>query len=63
MTDPVDDNIHYRWNVFYFNKEDNRMLVPKRARWFGYTFNFAQPGTYIIIAFLLFCLFKLAPTA
>jgi uncharacterized membrane protein len=63
MTDPVDDNTHYRWNAFYFNKEDKRILVPKRARWFGYTFNFAQPTTYIIIAFLLFCLCVLASKA
>lgn len=63
MNDPVDDNAHYRWNAFYFNKEDDRILVPKRARWFGYTFNFAQPGTYIIIALLLFCLYMLALAA
>ena len=60
MVDPVDDNSHYIWNTFYFNKEDRRILVPKRVRWFGFTVNFAQPGTYLVLLIILLLAFTLS---
>lgn len=59
MRDPIDDNTHYRWKVFYFNKEDERIIVPKRQRGLGFTFNFAQPATYLVLATLLFIIYWL----
>lgn len=57
--DPVDDNTHYVWNIFYFNKEDDRVIVPKRTRSLGFTLNFAHPRIYLIIVACLFCIFLL----
>ena len=60
MFDPIDDNTHYVWNTFYFNREDSRVLVPKRMRQSGFTFNFAHPVSYFIVACILVCCFLLA---
>lgn len=59
MMDPVDDSTHYIWNIFYFNKEDDRVIVPKRVRGLGFTLNFARPGIYVVIGVLLLCFFLL----
>jgi uncharacterized membrane protein len=47
--EPVDDPLNYRWGIFYFNKNDSRIIVPKRARSFGWTLNFARGISYVII--------------
>lgn len=45
----------YIWGLFYFDKSDSRVIVPKVNKWMGWTFNFANPITYIIIfVFILF---------
>lgn len=49
MIDPVDDATNYKWGVFYFNVKDTRVLVPKRKRWMGWTFNFARLESYLIL--------------
>ena len=36
--------------IFYFNKNDKRLLLPKRNPTFGITVNFANPQTYLFIA-------------
>jgi uncharacterized membrane protein len=41
--------MHYKWGIFYFNPDDNRIIVPKRSRWMGYTLNFANLWSYVII--------------
>ena len=30
------------WGLFYYNKEDPRLLVPKKIEWMGVTVNFAD---------------------
>ncbi len=48
----------YLWGLFYYNKEDTRLFVPKRIWWMGFTLNFANPLSYIFIAaiaILLIC--------
>jgi uncharacterized membrane protein len=52
MQDPVDDNGNYRFG-FYYNPDDRRILVPKRIRWFGYTFNFARNESWVIVVAIL----------
>lgn len=47
--DPVDDPVNYLWGVFYFNSKDNRVIVPKRNRWMGFTLNFANPLSLLLI--------------
>lgn len=44
---------YYKWGLFYFNREDQRIFVPKVNRLMGWTLNFARPETYIIIAAFL----------
>lgn len=39
---------HYG-NIGYFNKEDSNVFIPK-ASGFGWTVNFANPITWIIVA-------------
>lgn len=48
---------HYKWGIFYYNKEDKRIIVPKRIKWMGWTLNFAHPLTFLILAILLLLLF------
>lgn len=35
---------NWKWGVFYFNKKDFRLIVPKRNPIMGWTFNFAHPN-------------------
>jgi uncharacterized membrane protein len=44
----------YKWGVFYFDAEDPRVVVPKNIQWMGWTLNFAQPGSYLIVIGLIF---------
>ena len=41
---------NYKLGIFYYNKSDSRILVPKMISKTGWTLNFARPETYIIIA-------------
>ena len=43
------DPKNWRWNLFYFNKEDNRIFVSKPIESMGITLNFANPKTYLAI--------------
>ena len=41
-------------SVFYFNRNDYRLIVPKQNPSLGWTFNFSSPFTYFtIIAIVL----------
>ena len=40
----------YIWGFLYFDRSDQRVIVPKVNKWMGWTFNFARPETYIIIS-------------
>ena len=58
MNDPIDDTNNYIWNVFYYNRNDRRIIVPKRTRFFGWTINFARPESYLLLfAVLLLCFY------
>ena len=45
---------YYKWGIFYYNKEDKRIFVPKRIAWAGWTINLANPYSYLVIAILFF---------
>jgi len=47
------DPKNYIGGILYFNHHDKRVILPKRNRYLGWTFNFAHPYTYVIIAFLI----------
>lgn len=39
-----------KWiGLVYFNRKDSRVITPKRIPGMGWTLNFANPYTYIII--------------
>jgi uncharacterized membrane protein len=44
------------WGIFYYNKEDKRLIVPKKVEWMGATINFAHPmgmgAVILLVAFL-----------
>jgi uncharacterized membrane protein len=35
--------------IFYFNRNDHRLIVPKRDPSLGWTLNFASPYTYLFL--------------
>lgn len=43
------DDANWKLKVFYFNKEDHRILPPKRFG-IGWTINFAQPLSVLAFA-------------
>jgi len=48
------DPENYIWGIFYFNRKDPRIMLPKRNSMRGWTLNFASPSTYLIIAAFIF---------
>lgn len=40
---------HYKWGLFYFNPKDSRVFLPKMNKMLGWTLNFANPISYVII--------------
>ncbi len=59
MNDPIDDINNYIWNIFYFNRNDSRIIVPKRTRILGWTINFARPESYLLLVVVLLLFFYL----
>ena len=51
------DPNNWKWGCIYFNKEDQRLLPPKRIAWMVWTVNFANlKSVLLFIALLIFCL-------
>ncbi len=48
-----DDTSNWFLGIFYFNKRDKRIFPPKRIRGMGWTINFANPYSVLV---LLACL-------
>jgi len=44
---------HWIGGIIYYNRDDPRLLVPKKIEWLGLTLNFGNPKSIIIIAGLL----------
>jgi uncharacterized membrane protein len=44
---------NYKWGIFYYNPRDSRLFVPKRIPILGFTVNFANPFSYLILIILL----------
>ncbi|MBW4360397.1 DUF5808 domain-containing protein [Flavobacterium taihuense] len=45
----------WKWGGIYYNKEDNRLFVPKKIEWMGITINFAnKKAKWACLLFLLF---------
>jgi uncharacterized membrane protein len=49
---PTDPSKFY-WGIFYFNREDKRLLPPKRVPFLGWTVNWANPySVLLLVAFI-----------
>jgi len=59
MHDPINDDGNYRYGV-YFNKDDSRIIVPKRHWGMGYTLNFARIESSLLLIFILLVTFLLS---
>ena len=42
----------WKWGVFYYNPDDDRIMLPKRTG-LGFTLNFARPGAIVLFMFAL----------
>lgn len=51
--EPTEDSNNYKYGVFYYNQDDNRIIVPKRLKYMGWTLNFARPVSYLIMGVLV----------
>jgi len=47
------DPNNWVWGIFYFNKEDTRVFPPKRMAWAGWTVNFANPVSVLVLVITL----------
>jgi len=51
LNDLWSDPQHWKLGIFYFCREDPRILVSKRVTWTGWSPNFARKGGYLILLF------------
>ena len=49
----IDDPMNYKWGIFYFNRKDSRIVVPKRVRGMGWTLNFGNIYAYFLIVLVI----------
>jgi len=50
----IDNPENYKFHIFYYNPKDKRIIVPKQDKNRGWTLNFGNRFTYIIL--LAICL-------
>jgi len=43
------DPNNWRLRFFYYNPKDKRLLPPKKIEWLGYTINFANPYSVLLL--------------
>jgi uncharacterized membrane protein len=60
---PSKDPKNWILGVFYFNKEDKRLLPPKRISYLGWTVNFANPLSVLLLIGILFVILLLTKIA
>lgn len=47
------DRKNWKWFLFYYCKDDPRVIVPKRPKWMGRTLNFAHKKAYAMLVLTL----------
>ncbi len=45
----VDNPDNYKFTIFYYNPSDKRIIVPKRHKYLGWTLNFGNHFTYLVV--------------
>lgn len=53
------DPKYWKLGLFYFNKNDNRIFPPKRIKQLGWTVNFANPISIIIMIAIVVLIYML----
>ena len=53
--EPTENIANYKMGVFYFNKIDARVIVPKKEKMLGWTLNFAHFRSYLCLAIIAAC--------
>jgi uncharacterized membrane protein len=48
------DPNNWKWGIFYYNPDDDRLFVPKRIPSFGATINFGNPKAYLVFFSIIF---------
>jgi uncharacterized membrane protein len=48
-----DDPANWKFGIFYFNKKDERIVLPKRNGMLGWTLNFANPYSVLALSVLV----------
>jgi uncharacterized membrane protein len=51
------DPNNWIWGMFYYNKEDQRLMPPKRIAWMGWTINFANYKSVLFMIGIFFFVF------
>jgi len=49
----IDNPDNYILYIFYYNPKDNRIIVPKQNRIRGWTLNFGNKYSYLLMAILI----------
>ena len=39
----------YKYGIFYFDEEDENLIIPKASPILGWTLNFAKPLAYVLV--------------
>lgn len=53
--EPTENIVNYKMGIFYFNKIDPRVIVPKKDKMLGWTFNFAHFRSYLCLVLIAGC--------
>jgi len=49
----INDPDNYKFGIFYYNTNDQRVFVPKRNKNMGWTLNFGNHFSYLIIGAII----------
>jgi len=52
----IENPDNYKLTVFYFNPRDKRVIIPKRNRYLGWTLNFANIYSYLLLGSVIIIL-------
>jgi uncharacterized membrane protein len=47
------DPNNWIWGIFYYNKEDKRLMPPKNIPFMGWTVNFANRNSVLLFVFMM----------
>jgi uncharacterized membrane protein len=47
------DPNNWIWGILYYNKEDKRLMPPKRIPFMGWTVNFANRNSVLLFVFIM----------